>query len=47
MTILDTIIEQKRKEVEILKSEFKIKDFEKSPLFSVIISISIRFNILP
>lgn len=34
MTILDTIIEQKRKEVEILKSEFKIKDFEKSPLFS-------------
>lgn len=35
MTILDTIIEQKRKEVEILKSEFKIKDFEKSPLFSI------------
>ena len=34
MTILDTIIEQKKKEVELLKGEFKLKDFEKSPLFS-------------
>lgn len=34
MTILDTIINQKRKEVEILKGQFKLKDFEKFPLFS-------------
>lgn len=34
MTILETIINQKRKEVEILKGQFKLKDFEKSPLFS-------------
>lgn len=34
MTILDTILAQKQKEVEILKSEFKLKDFEKSPFFS-------------
>ena len=33
MTILDTILEQKRIEVEILKAHFKLKDFEKSPFF--------------
>jgi indole-3-glycerol phosphate synthase len=32
-TILDTIIEQKRKEVELLRSTFTIKDFEKSVYF--------------
>jgi indole-3-glycerol phosphate synthase len=33
MTILDTILEQKRTEVEILKAHFASKDFEKSPFF--------------
>jgi indole-3-glycerol phosphate synthase len=33
MTILDTILEQKRTEVEILKAHFTLKDFEKSPFF--------------
>jgi indole-3-glycerol phosphate synthase len=33
MTILDTILEQKRIEVEILKAHFTLKDFEKSPFF--------------
>jgi indole-3-glycerol phosphate synthase len=33
MTILDTILEQKRIEVEILKAHFTLKDFEKSSFF--------------
>lgn len=33
-TILDTIIDVKRKEVEELKKTFSFSDFEKSPLFS-------------
>ena len=34
MTILDRIIENKRKEVKLLKEKFKIKDFEKMDFFS-------------
>jgi indole-3-glycerol phosphate synthase len=34
MTILDTILDTKRREVEILKKHFTIKDFEKMPLFT-------------
>ena len=34
MTILDKIIQNKHKEVQLLKDNFKIRDFEKMPLFS-------------
>lgn len=34
MTILDKIIQNKQKEVQLLKDNFKIRDFEKMPFFS-------------
>lgn len=34
MTILDTILDTKRREVETLKKHFTIKDFEKMPFFT-------------
>jgi indole-3-glycerol phosphate synthase len=34
MTILDKIIQNKQKEVQLLKDKFKIRDFEKMPFFS-------------
>ena len=34
MTILDKIIDNKRKEVKLLKEKYKIKDFEKMGFFS-------------
>ena len=35
MTILDKIIQNKQKEVQLLKDNFKIRDFEKMPFFSL------------
>ncbi len=45
MTILDKIIENKKREIEQLKREFKIKDFENMPLFSSEV-ISMKDSIL-
>lgn len=44
MTILDRIIENKRKEVKLLKEKFKIKDFEKMDFFSSSV-LSLKKNI--
>ena len=44
MTILDRIIENKRKEVKLLKEKFKIKDFEKMGFFSSDV-LSLKQNI--